>query len=167
MPTPETMGSATGETKTGGLGIPALVGGGVILFVVVVLFLVVGGTRQEPPVPEAPLLMGAVEQAYARKIRFSNLQMSQAANFLDQEFTYLDCLVENRGDRTIRQAKVVVEFRGVDGRVVLGDERPLFPPYAGPLLSGQEREIQFSWEKLPPDWNRQYPSIRVVGLRLD
>lgn len=111
--------------------------------------------------------MGPREQAYSSKVRFSQVRMSRAANFLNQEFTYLTCIVENDGDRTIRQGQIVIEFRSADGRIALADERPLLPPHASPILAGQEREVEFSWEKLPEDWNREYPSLRIVGLLLD
>jgi len=54
---------------------------------------------------EKPLPMGSAEQAYASQIHFLEPKMSRAANFLNQEVTYVFCTVENGGNRKSSKLK--------------------------------------------------------------
>ncbi len=116
--------------------------------------------------PLEPVPMGEVESAYAEQIQFSEIQMSRAENFLGQEITYLFCVVANHGNRTVLQLEVTLEFRDLFNQVVLRDSRRIIGPRASPLPPGARREIEISWEHIPSDWNQQYPSMRISGLRL-
>ena len=112
------------------------------------------------------LPFGAAEQAYAAQIRISNLQLSQANNMLNQEFTYVVGTVANTGPRPIRAIEVTVEFRDLVHELVLRETAPLFSPASGPLASGRERGFQLTFERVPAGWNHEAPSIRVTGLDL-
>jgi hypothetical protein len=141
--------------------------------IVVVLLLVSGfivltrHIRPAEPTAERLLPMAATEEAYAKQIRFLDVKMSRAANFLNQEVTFVFGSVANDGPRPVREIEVTVEFRDVFNQVVLRDTRRVLGPRAAPLAPGQRREFQFSFEHVPADWNRQYPSIRITGLLLD
>ncbi len=113
------------------------------------------------------LPMGSAEQSYARKIRFLDLRMSRAANFLNQEVTFLFGSVSNEGTRSIQDIEVTVEFLDRFNRVVLRERQRLWSPRAGPLRPGEVRQFQLGFEHMPADWNHQYPSIRVTGLLLE
>ena len=115
--------------------------------------------------PEKPLPMGPAEQAYAGQIHFLEPKMSRAANFLNQEVTYVFFTLENVGDRKIRQIEVTVEFHDPFNQVVLRDKQRLFLPTAPPLLPGQQRDVQIPYEHIPAQWNMVFPSIRVTGLQ--
>ncbi len=141
---------------------------------IVVVVLLVGGfvllTRHTQPAESAAEQrrpMTATEQAYAKQIRFLDLKMSRAANFLNQEVTFVFGSVANDGARVIREVEVTVEFRDPFNQVVLRDTRPVLGPRTLPLAPGQRREFQFGFEHVPADWNRRYPSIRITGLLLD
>lgn len=114
-----------------------------------------------------PLPMGEVEQAYAPKIRFENLEMHRAANFLGQEVTYLFGNIINEGDRPVREVEISFVFRNLDNEVVLRDTQTLFGPRAAPLPPGASREIQVGWEVMPASWNQHVPEMRITGLLLD
>lgn len=114
----------------------------------------------------APLPFGPVEQAYAPQIHFSGLQLSQATNMLNQEFTYVVGTVSNSGNRPVRAIEATVEFHDLVNQTVLRDTVPIFLPGAPPLAPGHERDFQLTFEHVPALWNRQPPSIRVTGLEL-
>jgi hypothetical protein len=113
---------------------------------------------------EKPLPMGPAEQAYAQQIHFLDPKMSRAANFLNQEVTFVFGTVENDGNRNVEQIEIVLEFHDPFNQVVLRDTQRLFLPNVPPLLPGQQRDFQVGYEHLPAQWNNGYPSIRVTGL---
>lgn len=123
------------------------------------------GVSRSPSKPHLP--MTATERAYASQIRFSNLQMSRASNFLNQEVTFLFGAVANDGARAVREVEVTVEFHDIFNQVVLRDPRRVLGPRAAPLAAGQRREFQFGFEHVPADWNRQVPSLRITRLLLE
>ena len=93
--------------------------------------------------------------------------MSRAANLLNQEVTYVFGVLSNDGDRTIRELEVTIEFRDSLNQVVLRDTRRFIGPRAKPVEPLRRREIEMTFDHVPDDWNRQYPSLRVTGLVLD
>jgi hypothetical protein len=113
---------------------------------------------------EQPLPMGAAEKAYASQIHFLEPKMSRAANFLNQEVTYVFCTVENGGDRKIHQIEITLEFHDPFNQVILRDKQRLFLSAAPPFLPGQQRDVQIPYEHIPPQWNMVYPSVVVTGL---
>jgi hypothetical protein len=125
-------------------------------------------TQSRGPVAIGKLPFGAEEQAYAQQIHFQGGQMSQATNFLNQEFTYAAGTVSNDGPRTVRALDVVFEFRDSFNQVVLRDPQRLILTDGQPLKAGQSRDFQITLgAHLPSEWNRQYPAIRVTGLILE
>jgi hypothetical protein len=113
---------------------------------------------------EKPLPVGPAEQAYASQIHFLEPKMSRAANFLNQEVTYVFCTVENSGDRKIQQIEITIEFHDPFNQVILRDKQRLFLPTAPPFLPGQQRDVQIPYEHIPAQWNNVFPSIVVSGL---
>lgn len=121
----------------------------------------------DPSRAPAPLAMGDAEQAYVSKLRFENLEMHRAANFLGQEVTYMFGNIINDGDRSVREVEVAFVFRNLENEVVLRDTQTLFGPRAQPLTPGASREIQVGWEVMPASWNQHVPEMRITGLLLD
>jgi hypothetical protein len=139
-----------------GIAIVALLVGGAVLL-----------SRYSTPAssqPEKPLPMGVAEQTYVPRIHFLEPKMSRAANFLNQEVTFIFGTVENGGDRKIQQIEITIEFHDPFNQVVLRDKQRLFLPTAPPFLPGQQRDFQVGYEHIPPQWNNGYPEIRVTGL---
>ena len=113
------------------------------------------------------LPLGAAEKAYAERIRFLDLNMSRAANMLNQEITYLSGVLSNDGDRTINDLEITVEFYDTLNQVVLRETLRPLGPRPKPVLPLFRRGFTISFEHVPEDWNRQYPSLRVTGLVLE
>src|ERR1700693_5171772 len=79
---------------------PILLGLALVLMVVVIgAFLLRTDSRiANPPHP------------YAANLKFSDMKMSAAENFIGSTVTYLDGTVTNSGDKTVRHAIVHVAF---------------------------------------------------------
>ena len=139
---------------------------------VVVLLLLGGvillsrGSHPKGAGTEAKLPFGATEQAYAQHIHFNDIHMAKANNFLNQEFTYVTGTLSNDGARTIRALDVTLEFHDPFNQVILRENESLIGPKDQPLGGGQRRDFQITLEHVPPEWNQQYPTIRVTGLAL-
>lgn len=140
---------------------------------IVVVLLLLGGVylltkySKQEVVTEERLPMTEVEQAYVSRVQFADPKMSRAANFLNQEVTFVFGTVVNNGPKTIRQTEITVEFRDIFNQVVLRDPRRPWGPQAPPLVGGQSRDFQFNFEHVPADWNQAYPSLRITGLLLE
>jgi hypothetical protein len=139
-----------------GIAIVALLVGAAVLY----------SRYAKPAVSEddQPLPMGPAEKTYAPQIHFLEPKMSRAANFLNQEVTYILCSVENGGDRKVHQIEITIEFHDPFNQVILRDKQRLFLATASPFLPGQQRDVQIPYEHIPPQWNMVYPSIVVSGL---
>ena len=124
-------------------------------------------SASEGPRAAQALPMGPAEQAYAGKIHFLDMKMSRAANLLNQEVTYVYAVLSNDGDRTIRELEVTVEFRDILNQVVLRDTRRPLGARTQPIEPLRRREIELTFEHIPEEWNRQYPTIKVTGLVLE
>ena len=141
---------------------------GIAIVAIVVAGAVFWSAHSGSATPTAPqaLPMGAAEQAYASQITFSEPKMSRAANFLNQEVTFVFGTVQNNGPRTVNQIQVTLEFHDVFNQVVLRDSQRLFPDRTAPLAPGQQFDFQLSYEHVPEQWNMHYPTVRVSGLDL-
>jgi hypothetical protein len=153
------------QEKKSGFPAAFLAGGAIVLLLLGLLFLLLRERGAAPGAPP-PLPMTAVEQAYAANIHFSDIQMSRAANFLNQEVTYVDCTVANDGPRPIKRMEVTLEFRDPFGQVVLRETRRIPPPIEAPYAPGEHRDVRFTFESIPVQWNHAYPELRVTGLLL-
>jgi hypothetical protein len=103
---------------------------GVVLVVVVVVIASLL-LRTDSKIANAP-------PAYAANLKFSDMKMSAAENFVGATVTYLDGTVTNSGDKTVSHAVVSVSFKDSLGQVVQADDvpcafcRPVVPtPEAG------------------------------------
>ncbi len=154
------------DGKKSGFPVAFLAGAGIVLLLIAGVYLL---TKPAPSggSPARALPMGAVEQAYAQNIHFVDLKMSRVANFLNQEVTLLFGVVSNDGQRSVRDMEVTVEFRDQLNQVVLRETHRPLGVRAAPLPPGQRREFELTFEHMPADWNRQYPTIRVRGLVLE
>ena len=131
------------------------------------VFYVIGRLTPAPTkAVEQPLPMGPAEQAYVPQIQFLEPKVARAANFLNQEVTFVFGTVLNNGPRPIRQIEVTLEFHDPFNQVVLRDKQRLFSPTAIPLAPHDRRDFQLGYETLPVQWNQGYPTITITGLRL-
>jgi len=143
-----------------------LVGVAAALVLLGVIYLAGRLTPAPAKVIEQPLPMGPAEQAYAQNVQFLEPKVARAANFLNQEVTFVFGTVLNNGPRAVRQIEITLEFHDVFNQVVLRDKLRLFSPTAVPLAPNDRRDFQLSYETLPAQWNQAYPTIRITGLQL-
>jgi hypothetical protein len=136
------------------------------LGVVIVLLLAVWAISSREVKQEAPakLAFGEAEQAYARRIRFTDIQRSRAANFLGQQVTIIAGYIENMGNQTIGEIEFQIEFRDLEEKVVMRESLRLFGKEGPPLESGRRREFQFNFEKVPDSWNQHPPQFQITGI---
>ena len=141
---------------------------GLVIVTILIGAAVLLSRYSSPSGPEAlrPLPMGPPEQAYAPQIHFLEPKMSRAANFLNQEVTFVFGTVLNNGSRPIRQIEVTLEFHDPFNQVVLRDKQRLFGPNAVPLAPHDRRDFQLGYETLPVQWNQAYPTMTITGLQL-
>jgi len=141
---------------------------GVVLVVIVVVIASLL-LRTDARIANAP-------DPYAANIKFSDLKMSAAENFVGSTVTYLDGTVTNAGDKTVSRAMVNVSFKDSLGQVVQADDVPLrilqtSGPYpealdlnAAPLLPSQGKPFRLTFEHVTADWNHEYPELRVTAV---
>src|SRR5260370_11732678 len=149
--------------------LPAAFGAGLVIVTLLIGAAVLLSRHCTPGGSEVlkPLPMGPTEQAYAPQIHFLEPKMSRAANFLNQEVTFVFGTLENGGNRRIKQIEITLEFHDPFNQVVLRDKQRLFSQYDSPLGPGQQRDFQVGYEHISAHWNNVYPTIRVTGLDLD
>lgn len=138
----------------------------IVLLLAAGLALVIHRTQPTGIAAAKSLPFGPPEQAYAPRIQFQGIQMAHSTNFLNQEFTFVAGTIVNGGDSAIVGLQVTIEFRDQFNQTILRDSEMLIQPPAQPLPGRQQRDFQVILERIPSDWNRQYPSIRVTGLVL-
>jgi len=149
--------------------LPIAFGAGLIIVLILFggLFLITRRMHSNGPAAEVKLPFGAAEQVYSERIHFTDMHMAKATNFLNQEFTYVAGTMTNDGTRDIKAMDVSIEFRDPFKQVILRDSEHLIGPDTAPLTAGQKGTFQVSVEHLPPEWNHEYPIIRVNGLVLE
>jgi hypothetical protein len=143
-----------------------LVGAIAALLLIGVFYLIGRLTPAPAKTVEQPLPMGPAEQAYVPQIQFLEPKVARAANFLNQEVTFVFGTVLNNGARPIRQIEVTLEFHDPFNQVVLRDKQRLFGPNAVPLAPHDRRDFQLGYETLPVQWNQAYPTMTITGLQL-
>jgi hypothetical protein len=113
---------------------------------------------------------------YARNIKFSDLKMSAAENFVGSSVTYLDGTVTNTADKTVTRAVVSVNFKDSLAQIVQADDVPLrilqtSGPYPdavdltlAPLAPAQSKPFRLTFEHVTADWNHEYPELKVTDV---
>ena len=150
--------------------LPALVGlFAVIIAVAAILFFsrhkTVTGTEPNP---------------YAQQLKLSDIKLSAAENYMGGTVTYLDFNIANTGDRALVGADVHAEFKNSLGQIVQKETLPLhvlvenqlagYPDLVdlgrAPIGPGQTRTVRITLEHISDDWDRSYPEMELVDLKL-
>jgi hypothetical protein len=163
------MEPATDAERPNRSGFPAAfaVGAVIVLLLFAGLLLLTRSAGPHRRGAATRLPFGAPEQNYAANIHFQNLELSQASNLLNQEFTYATGKISNDGNRSVEGLEVTLAFHDQFNQVILRETERVVELTAAPLAPGQQRDFQITIEQpIPPEWNQQYPSIRVTGLDL-
>jgi Protein of unknown function (DUF2393) len=136
------------------------------------LLIAFGGHRTLAPVGPGM----AATDPYAGNLAITDLKMSEASNFAGGKVTYLDGRIANRGGRTLTGITVQVVFRNDLKEIAQKETLPLSlirtrepyvdtqPVSASPLKPGAVREFRLIFDSIAPDWNQQYPEIRVIQV---
>ncbi len=147
---------------------PVLIG---VVIVGIVVGLIVLAFRAEAPKPAEP-------PAYAGNLKFSDLKVSAAQNFVGATVNYLDGALTNTGDKTVIHAVVQVTFKDDMGQVVQREEMPVHVlrtggPYdeavdlsMSPLAPGQTRPFRLTFESISAQWNHSYPDLKITDVRV-
>jgi len=122
-----------------------------------------GTARRDNQTATAHLAFGAAEQAYMPSIRVEGMSMERAENYLHQEVTTVKANVVNSGKRSLTGVELNVEFRDEMRQVVL--RRSFISTAPQSLAPGGSREVEISFEHIPRTWDRQPPTLTIVGLQ--
>ena len=119
----------------------------------------------------------AAADPYAASLAISGLQMSEATSFSGAKVTYIDGQITNNGNRTLTAITVQVGFHSDLGQYAQRLSLPLSlirtrepyvdtqPVSAAPIQPSQQRDFRLIFDSVPPDWNLQYPEVRVISVR--
>jgi len=113
---------------------------------------------------------------YAANLKFSDLKLSQAQNFVGATVTYVDGTVSNTADKTVAHVSVRVTFRDLYNQVAQIEEVSLkvlrttgpYPDTAdlsvASLAPGQSKPFRLIFEHVSEQWNQAYPELQVTGV---
>lgn len=115
----------------------------------------------------------AAHAAPPQDLRYSDLVMSNAAG---GETLYLDGLVTNTGKATVIDSTAEVQFLDAQGRVIANLQKPLVGMAHGgtdiirnefarnPITPNEVRFFRVAVEKVPPNWNHEVPTLKMVAV---
>ncbi|HEY7095437.1 MAG TPA: DUF2393 family protein [Terriglobales bacterium] len=147
---------------------PILIG---IVVVIVVVGIIALLGREQPKNTNGP-------PPYAANIKFSDLKMSAAENFVGASVTYLDGTVANVGDKTIGHGVVHIIFKDTMGQTAQIEDMPIrvmqtVGPYSdavdlssAPLGPGQSKPFRLTFEHVSAEWDRQAPELQITDVTL-
>ncbi|HMK23109.1 MAG TPA: hypothetical protein VK466_12310, partial [Terriglobales bacterium] len=133
---------------------------------VAILYLV---SRSEQKAPSGP-------PPYAANIKFTDLKMSAAENFVGATVSYIDGSVSNAGSQTVTHVVVEVTFTDSMGQLAQRETVPLrvlrtTGPYPeavdlgiSPLAAGQSKPFRLTFESISEQWNHEYPELKVTDV---
>jgi hypothetical protein len=160
------------ETREERNWLPLAIAVGVVIVVAAVgIFLLERGNKGPVVTP-----VSAQPDAYAASLPISNLVMSESANLAGGKVTYVDGNIANTGQKTVTVVTAQILFRNFAHEVVQNDTQPLKlirtrdpyvdvePVSAAPLKPGDAKQFRLSFDGVSPDWDGEYPEIRVVRV---
>ena len=142
-----------------------------VAVVIVLMALIAWFMRSQPKGNAGP-------PPYAANVKFSDLKMSQAQNFVGATVTYIEGTVTNAGDKIVTHVLVHVMFQDSMGEVAQLEDVPLHVqqatgPYvdavdltASPLAPGQSKPFRLTFEHVSANWNQAYPQLTVTGVTI-
>jgi hypothetical protein len=157
-----TLGADQRETNWRAIGIAI----GIVVIIVAVLLLV---SRSQQKAPSGP-------PPYAANIKFSDLKMSAAENFVGATVSYIDGIVTNNGNQTVTHVVAEVTFKDSMGQLAQRESVPLRVlqtkgPYpdavdlgVSPLAPGQAKPFRLTFESISAQWNHEYPELKVTDV---
>jgi membrane-associated protease RseP (regulator of RpoE activity) len=145
----------------------------IVIAVVAGVVLVLNRGQQGPTV--APVT--AAPDPYAVNLPITNVAMSEATNTIGGKVTYLDGHIANKGGKTVTGITVQTLFRNVANEVAQNVSQPMQlirtrepyvdvqPVSAAPLKPGDERDFRLAFDSVTPNWNGEYPQLRILRVQ--
>ncbi len=152
---------------------PVTIAGAVVLIILLGLLVLGRGARQDANPGGAGL---APLAAYASSLPITSVQMSDSSNLSGGKETYIDGIVTNKGNQTVRAVTVQVGFKDATGLLAGKETLPLNlirfrEPYvdtepvgAEPIKPGDARPFRLIFDDTPANWNGEYPEVRVITV---
>ena len=147
---------------------------GVVILVALGILLLAG---RHPAAPASPGGAGLAQpDPYASSLLLTGIKMSESGNLSGGKLTYLDGQITNKGGRTVRGITVQVAFRSGPGLLAQKETMALnlvrmTDPYvdtepvsADPIKPGDTRPFRLIFEHVSPDWDGQYPEVRIIQV---
>ena len=124
--------------------------------------------------------VGTQANPYAEKLALSDIKLSAAENYMGGTVTYLDFNITNNGDRSLVGADVKAQFKDSMGQIVQKETLPLhvlvenqlagYPDLVdmsrAPIGPGQTKTVRITLEHISDAWDRSYPQMELVDLKL-
>lgn len=124
--------------------------------------------------------VGPQPSEYAQQLKLSAIKLSAAENYMGGTVTYLDFNISNTGDKALVGADVHAEFKNSLGQIVQKETLPLhvlvenqlggYPDLVdmsrAPIGPGQTKTVRITLEHISDDWERSYPAMELVDLKL-
>jgi hypothetical protein len=144
----------------------------IVIAVIAVMAIMLGIAfvfRQAPRTAEAP-------PPYITNLKFSDLKMSAAENFVGSTVTYVEGNIANTGGQTVTSAAVHVVFKNSLGEIVQAEDVPLQVVQqtslyldsvnlsAAPLAPGRTKPFRLTFEHVSADWDHAYPNLQVTRI---
>lgn len=153
--------------------LPLAIAAAVVVLIGVVLVLALDrGQHAATVVP-----VSAASDPYSANLPITNVAMSESSNLAGGKVTYLDGHVANKGNKTVTGITVQTLFRNVANEVAQNTTQPMQlirtrepyvdvePVSAAPLKPGDERDFRIAFDAVTPDWNGEYPQLRIVTVQ--
>lgn len=144
--------------------------------IVIVVAVVVVVALQHGRTGSAAVPVSAIPDAYATSLPITNVQMSESGNLAGGKVTYIDGHIANKGTKTVTGIIVQTLFRNVANEVAQNEVQPMQlvrtrepyedvePVSAAPLKPGEERDFRLAFDSVTPDWNGEYPQLRILHV---
>jgi hypothetical protein len=150
--------------------VPALIGLVTVITAVAAILLF---SRHQKPASTEP-------NPYAENLKLSDIKLSAAENYMGGTVTYLDFNITNTGDHALVGADVHAEFKNSLGEIVQKETLPLhvlvenqlagYPDLVemsrAPIGPGKTKTVRIALEHISDDWDRSYPQMELVDLKL-
>jgi hypothetical protein len=143
------------------LSVPVVAGSVFGTLVLAGLFWVVQRPPLAPPEPSEESL------EYLSNVTVSDFYLSVADNMVGSVILYLDGMVNNKGDRTVRYLRVRLYFYDTLSQLILRVERDIVTLEGAPLAPGETRDFQLRFDRPPASWNLQPPQFQLVSLEIE
>ena len=124
--------------------------------------------------------VGTQPNPYTEKLKLSDIKLSAAENYMGGTVTYLDFNIANTGDKALVGADLKAQFKDSMGQVVQKETIPLhvlvenqlagYPDLVdlsrAPIGPGQTKTVRITLEHISDQWDRSYPQMELVNLKL-